>query len=60
VKFDEQFVLELTVRFELSIVKNGLSWALQASAGSSESLNVSFFNPAPRSRGWLAARGPML
>jgi hypothetical protein len=43
VKFDEQLVLELTIRFELSIPKGGLSWALQASASSSESFNVIFF-----------------
>jgi hypothetical protein len=38
-------VLELTVRFELSGPKGGFSWALQASAGSLESLNVIFFYP---------------
>jgi hypothetical protein len=36
-------VLELIVRFELSVLNGGLSWALQASAGSSESFNVIFF-----------------
>jgi hypothetical protein len=45
VKLEEQLVLELTVRFELSVPKGGFSWALQASAGSSESLNVNFFEP---------------
>jgi hypothetical protein len=35
VKFDEQFVLELTVRFELSVLKGGVSWALQGLASSS-------------------------
>jgi hypothetical protein len=45
-RLDEQFVLELTIRFELSVPKGGFSWGLQASAGSSESLNVNFFiNP---------------
>jgi hypothetical protein len=43
VKFNEYLVLQLTVRFELSVPKGGFSWALQALAGSSESLNVNFF-----------------
>jgi hypothetical protein len=30
VKLDEHLVLELTVRFELSVPMGGLSWALQA------------------------------
>jgi hypothetical protein len=45
VKLDEHLVLELIVRFELSVPKGGFSWALQASAGSSESLNIIFFEP---------------
>ena len=44
-KFNEDLVLDLTVRFELSMPKGEFSWALQASIGSSESLNVSFFEP---------------
>jgi hypothetical protein len=43
VKLDEHLVLELIVRFELSVPKGGFSGALQASAGSSDSLNISFF-----------------
>jgi hypothetical protein len=43
VKLEEHLVLELTVRFELSVLKGGFSWALSASVGSSESLNVIFF-----------------
>jgi hypothetical protein len=43
VKLEEQLVLELIVRFELSVSKARFSWALQASVGSSESLNVNFF-----------------
>jgi hypothetical protein len=43
VKLEEHLVLELTVRFELSIPKGGFSWALHASASSSKSLNVDFF-----------------
>jgi hypothetical protein len=42
VKLDEHLVLELIVRFELSVPKGGFSWALQASAGSSESLKLNF------------------
>jgi hypothetical protein len=42
VKLDEHLVLELIVRFELLVPKGGFSWALQASAGSSKSLNVNF------------------
>jgi hypothetical protein len=36
-------MLEFTARFELSVPKGGFSWALQAPAGSSESLNVNYF-----------------
>jgi hypothetical protein len=36
-------VLELMVRFELSVPKGGFNSALQASAGSLESLNVNIF-----------------
>jgi hypothetical protein len=42
VKLDDHLVHELTVRFELSVPKGGFSWALQASAGSSESLKLNF------------------
>jgi hypothetical protein len=45
VKFNEHLGLELIVRFELSVPKGGFSWALQASVGSLESLNVNFFAP---------------
>jgi hypothetical protein len=34
-KFGEQFVLELIVRFELSVPKGEFSWALQGLASSS-------------------------
>jgi hypothetical protein len=44
VKFYEHLVLELIVRFELSMPNGGFSWALQASAGSSESLNELFLD----------------
>jgi hypothetical protein len=43
VKLDEHLVLELIVRFKLSVPKGRFSWALQASTGSSENLNVNFF-----------------
>ena len=42
-KLEEHLVLELIVRFELSVPKGGSNSALQASAGSSKSLNVNFF-----------------
>jgi hypothetical protein len=42
---DDHLVIELIVRFELSVPKAGFSWALQASASSSVSLNVNFFDP---------------
>jgi hypothetical protein len=38
-------VLELTIRFELSIPKVGFSWALQGLAGSVYSWNVLFLEP---------------
>ena len=41
-KFKEHLVLELTIRFEFLVPKGGFNWALQALAGSSESLNVNF------------------
>jgi hypothetical protein len=43
--FDEEFVLELTVRFELSIPKGGFSWALQGLASLAYSLNVFLLEP---------------
>jgi hypothetical protein len=43
VKFHAYLVLEFTVRFELLVPKGGFSWALQALACSSESLNVNYF-----------------
>jgi hypothetical protein len=45
VKLEEHLVLELTVRFELSVPKGGFKWALQSSTGSSENLNINFFEP---------------
>jgi hypothetical protein len=45
VKFSEHLVLELIVRFELSVPKGGFSWVFQASVGSSTSLNVIVFYP---------------
>jgi hypothetical protein len=44
-KLDKYLVHDLIVRFELSGPKGGFNWALQASTGSSESLNVNFFEP---------------
>ena len=38
-------MLELTVRFELLVLKGGFSWALQAVAASSKSFNVIFSEP---------------
>jgi hypothetical protein len=43
VKFHEHLVLELTVRFELSVLKGEFSGVLQVSASLSESLNNNFF-----------------
>ena len=45
VKLDEHLVLEFIVRFQLLAPMGGFSWALQASIGSLESLNVNFFEP---------------
>ena len=42
-KFNEHLMLQLTIRFELLVLKGGFSWALQALASSSESFNVKFF-----------------
>ena len=42
-KLEEHLVLEFTNIFELSVPNGGFSWALQASAGLSESLNINFF-----------------
>jgi hypothetical protein len=43
VKFHEHLVLELIVRFELSVMKGEFNGVLQASTGSSERLNINFF-----------------
>jgi hypothetical protein len=48
VKLDEHLVLELKIRFELSVPKGGLRWILQALVGLSESLNINFLNPQSR------------
>ena len=42
-EFNEHLVLELTIRFELSVPKGVFSWALQASVGSLESVIIKFF-----------------
>jgi hypothetical protein len=44
-KFGEQFLLEFTVRFELSVPKGGFSWALEGLVGSSKRFNFIFLNP---------------
>jgi hypothetical protein len=43
VKLNEHLVLELIVRFEVSMLKGGFGKALQASAGSYENLSVNCF-----------------
>ena len=47
-KLEEYLVLELTIRFKLTVSKGGSSYTLQASIGSSESLNVNILNPQSR------------
>jgi hypothetical protein len=39
-------VLELTVRFELSVPKDGFSWALEKLGSSSKRLNGFFLKPS--------------